>query len=62
MRACGDRRSVSEDLTFLRRRAPTCSTTTDPEKKEFGEFSLKALPWWSSDRRRAWYIRAESEE
>lgn len=39
-----------------------CSTTTDAEKKEFGDFSLKALPWWSSDRRRPWYIRADSEE
>lgn len=45
-------------------RAPPrfCSTTTDPEKKEFGEFSLKALPWSASDRRRPWYIRADSEE
>jgi hypothetical protein len=28
----------------------------------YGEFSVKLSPWWGSDRRRTWFLRADDEE
>lgn len=36
--------------------------TMEAEKTTYGEFSVKLMPWWSSDRRRTWFIKAEDED